>query len=197
MPCNPAYARLLREPATGEMLLHYTRTSMDGDHSRTFLYHLVPRHNLLINGDLWMCTSEAWWRFPIGNTNLVVYRLPRQSADDGCFLATNCGAPSCTPGQSVYQDVPLAGVRARRLAFGGVLASEGGPATVTVALFQLSAEGAVLTNSALAVSLGGSTYQPARQEVVLLPNAATLRFQLYLQDPATLHADRMFIEVLD
>jgi hypothetical protein len=197
LPCNPAYARLVRDPATGETLLHYTRESMDASYAGIYLYRLVRSPNLLVNGDLWMCTGQAWQIFPLGNTNLAVYRLPRQSVDDNCYLATNCGAPSCTPGQSVYQDVDLGGPAPARVAFGGRFASEGGPATVNVVLFQLAADSSIVTQETQVVTLADDTYVSARREVTIAAGAARLRFQIYLQDPPTIRADQMFVDVLE
>lgn len=191
-PCNPAYGKLFKDPASGTTYLHYTRLSTDPAHDGIFLLRLVPRDNLLDNGDLWKCSPESWKAFPGGPTNLVVYRLPNNASDANCYLATNCGAASCAPGQSVYQDVPVSGLGGTKVAYGGKFAVEATSGSIEIALFELGADSAIVAQHSFPVT-PTSAYATASGEATLDAKTATLRFQIYLKSPETFRADEMFI----
>jgi len=193
-PCNPAYAKLFKDADTGKTYLHYSRLSADPSEYGIFLLELVPSANLLDNADLWKCAPESWSVFPLGPTNLVVYRYPTLSSDENCYLETNCGAASCQSGQSVYQDVsaaPLAGKKAR---FGGKFrTATGEDGQLDVVVHELDGAGAILQTHVLPVT-AGIDYEASSQEIDVLPGAVTLRYQLYLNTPQTFRADEMFLE---
>lgn len=197
LPCNVQYAGIVRDPLDGAYYLHYTRRSLDRAGSGIFLYRLVRDGNLLRNGDLWECDANGWTRFPVGPTNLVVYRHPNDASDFNCYLATNCGtnpAP-CEPGQSVFQDVSVTALDLHRLAFGGKFAHDPWTpdGTITVAALQLDAAYAILS-SAERTLITTASWQEVRGEFDLDPRTAVLRFQLYLDNPATTYkADEMYL----
>jgi hypothetical protein len=185
------YARIFRDPNTREVFMHYTREDQDPAFAGVRLMRLVFDRNILPNGDLWTCTQGGWGRMG-STTNLVVYRLPQNSSDDNCYLATNCGAASCAPGQSVYEDVALAPGTSGAFRFGGRFMSEGGPSELNMVVFQLDGAGAPLASTEVRVPLG-DTYAASEGTFTLMPGARTLRFQLYLLGAPTLRADEMFI----
>jgi hypothetical protein len=197
LPCNVQYAGIVRDPPTGTYYLHYTRESVDPAGSGILLYQLVPDGNLLRNGDLWECHDVPWTRFPIGPTNLVVYRRPNESSDFNCYLAINCGTSpaACEAGQSVYQDVTVTGLGPRRLAFGGKFSRDPGTpdGTLGVVVHQLDAAWTILASHEIPVT-ATATWQSVRQEFDLDARTVTLRYQLYLRDAATtFKADEMFV----
>jgi hypothetical protein len=196
LPCNVQYAGIVRDPATGITWLHYSRESVDPEHCGIRFYRLVRTANLLRNADLWECGTGGWTVFPLGPTNLVVYRHPNSSSDGNCYLATNCGtspAP-CTAGQGVYQDVTAGGFAGRRFAFGGKFAADATPdGRLNVVVHELDAASAIVATHEIPVA-ATATWQSVRQEFVLDARTAVARFQLYLADSATtFKADEMFL----
>ena len=175
------------DPATGTTYLHYTRLSADPNFDGIFLLRLVPRNNLLENGDLWKCTTESFQVFPEGPTNLVVYRFPNGSSDMNCYLATNCGAEGCTPGQSVYQDVAVSGLGGVQVDYGGKFAVEAASGSLQLVLFELDASSAVVAQHAIAVTARWA-YVEVSGEATLDASTTTLRYQIYLQSPETFRA---------
>jgi len=182
IPCNPAYARLFKDPVTGAIYLHYTRESVDPNYLGIYIYKLELTNNLLQNADFWKCTAENWQKMPIGSTNLAVYRYPNQSSDGNCYLVTNCGAPACQPGQSVYQDVSISDISSRKIAYGGKFATEGGTGNVTLTIHELDRNHALITSHTTPLTIT-SEYQFVQKEVVLTSRAEILRFEVYLESP--------------
>ena len=79
--------------------MHITRESTDPNYSGVYLYRLVPDRNRLVNGDLWTCANDPWLVFPVGPTNLVTYRLPKDltRAPGACWA---CNSPGDARGPS-------------------------------------------------------------------------------------------------
>jgi len=196
LPCNPAYARLFRNPETNTIYLHYSRGSTDNNYDGIYFYQLVPSNNLLQNGDLWKCNSENWQKFPIGPTNLVVYRYPNFSSDGGCYLATNCGASSCQVGQSIYQDINVSNISSKNVAYGGQFATDSGTGVLNLAIFELDANFAIITSHGTTLN-PTPTYQSVEKNLVLNDQTKTVRFQLYLNSSHTFKADEMFFETVE
>lgn len=193
--CNTSYARLFQDPQTGATYLRFTRESADTAHSGSFLYRLVKSRNLLGNGDLWKCNTEGFSTFPVPGrtTNLVVYRDPARSSDEGCYLATNCGGSSCAGGQSVLQDVRVAGLGLRRVTFGGKFRAEAGAHPLNLVVFQLDASGRVIGSPASVSATVATSYQAVAGALDVAPTAQTLRYQVYLGGPSTLFADELYL----
>lgn len=128
MPCSLAYANLFRDPLTQNIYLMYGRSSYNNDFDGIYFYQLVPKNNLLQNGDLWKCDSENWLQISPGKntTSLTIERIPNKSSDYNCYLAANCGASSCEAGQSVYQDVDISSLSPRNISYGGKFAVDSG-----------------------------------------------------------------------
>lgn len=194
--CNPAYARLFKDPETNIIYLHYTRESMDNNYSGIYIFQLVPSSNLLQNGDLWKCNSENWQKFPIGPTNLVVYRYPNFSSDGGCYLAANCGSTSCQAGQSIYQDINVSSIPSRNISYGGKFATDSGTGTLNLVVFELDKNFAII-NSHRTTLNPIPEYQSVRKDLTLSSQTKTVRFQLYLDSPHTFKADEMFFETVE
>jgi hypothetical protein len=192
--CNPAYARLLRD-GSGTVWMHYTRESIDPNFDGIYLHQLVHDDNLLDNGDLWKCNGEGWQQFPLGPTNLAVYRYPNSSSDGNCYLATNCGQAACQPGQSIFQDVPVSGVGGKALSFGGMFSTESGGGKMDMVVFELDAQSAIVATHTVHVTANAGGYAPSSGSATLDARTARLRYQLYLGDPATFRADEMYLTI--
>lgn len=191
--CNPAYSRLFRDPS-GTVWLHTTRESVDPRYAGIYLYRLVADDSLLDNGDLWKCDGEGWQKFPLGPTNLAVYRDPNGSSDGNCYLATNCGQSTCQAGQSIYQDVKVSGVGGKALSFGGMFATDSGTGSFDLAVLELDAQSNIVATHIVHVT-AGTTYAPAAGSGTLDAKTATLRYQIYLDDPLTFRCDEMHLSV--
>jgi len=194
--CNPAYARIFKDPLTQRIYLHYTRESLDPNYSGIYFYELLPTSNLLQNGDLWKCRAENWERLPLGPTNIVAYRYPNLSSDGGCYLATNCGASTCQPGQSVYQDIDVSNIPSRNVSYGGKFATDSGTGILNLVIFELD-ENSTIINSHRTTLNPTLTYQSLKKNLVLGSQTKTIRFQLYLDSPHTFKADEMFFETVE
>jgi hypothetical protein len=194
LACNPAYARMFHD-TDGSVYLHVTRESLDPNYSGIFLYRLVRSASLLDNGDLWKCNSDGWNVFPSGPTNMAVYRLPNNSSDEGCYLATNCGQGTCQAGQSLYQDVPVANVGGQTLSYGGKFATDSGAGGLDLAVLELDPSYNIVAShtthvdatTAWAGSSGAGTLHAATTK---------LRYQIYLKDAVTFRADEMYLEIV-
>jgi hypothetical protein len=190
-PCNPAYGRLFKDDMTGKTYMHYSRIEkLFG----ILLYELVPNLNQLDNGDLWKCDSTSFKKFSLGPTNLAVYRNPSEATDGNCYLQTNCGAGECQEGQSIYQDAPAAAAHGQHVHYGGKFASFSGDAPLTLALFELDANGAILVGHSTNVT-AGPEYKEFDAEADLGTDYATLRYQIYLKSPLTYSADEMYVDL--
>ncbi|GAC1393314.1 MAG: hypothetical protein NVSMB47_00390 [Polyangiales bacterium] len=189
--CNPAYGDLFKDGA--EVWMHQTRESVDPAFSGMFWYRLEKSANRLKNGDLWECTDDGWKKFPLGPTNVVVYRQPNGSSDENCYLATNCGAASCLAGQGVYQDVPFAGMGGKTVDFGARTMAEGTDGAARLVVHELDAKGGIVATHAIDAAVTGA-YGEVRARFVADAAAVTARFQVYLSGPATLRVDEAFLE---
>lgn len=202
-PCNVQYGQIFRDESAATIYMKFGReTSTDYNNSGTFLYRLVKSTNLLKNGDLWMADTSNWQRLPAGGTtpNYTVYRWPNLSSDGNQFLATNCAASgsACVPGSSFFQDVSAAGYAGRSVIYGGKFATAAGNGgSPTLALFQLDANGAVLTSNSLPLPVSGTTYASFKSPSIrILDGTRTLRYQFYHAVPGvTYFAGGMFLDL--
>ncbi len=190
--CNPAYARMVRDAATGTTFMHVTRESLDPAYSGIYLYRLESSANLLVNGDLWKCSAAPWERTGTDATNLAVYRNATGSTDGNCYLATNCGKASCQPDQSVYQDVEVKDIGGREIEFGGKFAIEGVSGPLTLTLHELAATGEVVATHVLPIR-ASSTYARFATSATADAKTSKLRYQVYLRSPETFRADEMWV----
>jgi hypothetical protein len=170
----------------------YPLETVDPAHAGIHLYQLVPSANLLANADLWTCQAAPWTKFPLGPTNLAVYRHPNDASDANCYLATNCGAPACQAGQSIYQDVAAASVAGKSVAFGGAFAVDGGQGTFDLALLALDAGAQIVGQSTVHVT-ATTAYAPFAGTLAVPAGAVTLRYQMYLGSTETFRADEMYV----
>lgn len=196
--CNVQYPQLFVD-ASGETFLKYYHLSSDDSIAGTYLFKLKRSYNALVNADLWMGDERAWRRLPEGASNLLVFRALRESLDGTPFMATNCGtnpAP-CAAGQSVYQDVDLAGRTASRFEFGGKFSTQGGGGVLTLAVWQLDAGYQPLHVDTVPAPAGVGAYQSsASGSYTIRPNARYLRYQFYLdRSDVTYLADDMYLNL--
>jgi len=191
LPCNIQYAKLFRDD--GVTWMHVTRESLDPAQSGIYFYRLEPTANRLRNGDLWMCTTDGWSALPVGPTNLVAYRFPGGSTDANCYLATNCGQPTCAAGQSVYQDADVSDLNGTTVAFGGKFMAEGGSGSIDLVVHELDAASNILATHTETIGLGDA-YAPVEGQFTTAPGAVTARFQIYLVTALTVRADEMYLQ---
>ena len=196
-PCSVDYGQLFRDPLDNTIYFKHFRISGDPNVQKAYLYKLVKSANALKNGDLWMGGIDYWARFPIGPTNLTVYRHPGGSSDGNQYLATNCGTnvTTCQPGQSIYQDVNAAGMAGQWLTFGGKFATDAGAGSLDLVVHQLNSGFQIIRADTVRVN-ADPVYRPSQSgSIPILPGAAVLRYQPYLLSPATFRADEMFLNV--
>jgi hypothetical protein len=193
--CNVLYPTLFRDPSTGSWYLMHGRATTDPANDGLYIYRLVRNTNLLENGDFARGNTWGWTYLPVGVTNVDLPRLPNGSPDGTSYLAFNCGAPTCAPDTSVFQDVPInPGLAGRRVDYGGTLRTDGGEGTVTMAVHQLDAAGALIHTNAANLRIGpGFADHVATGRV--LPGARRLRYQLYPKTSQTFAADNLFLRV--
>lgn len=197
--CGVAYGQLFKDPLDGATYLKHARTSNDPAVNQTYLYKLTKSSNVLKNGDLWMANTSYWQRYPIGDTNLVVYRDPQNASDGNQYMATNCGAAPnpCIGGQGFYQDVDIAGKSGYKLTFGGKFSTDStNTGTLDLVVHQLDASMNILRNDIVRVNAGPTYQQTTSNPIQILAGTRTLRYQTYLvTSTATFRADEMFVNV--
>lgn len=198
LACNPAYAGIMKDTTTGKYYLHYTRESFDLTHAGgIMIFELVPTKNLLQNSNAWTCTTDNWHTISPSNSNTIlsVQRETEKSSDDNCYFQLSCGASTCTPGQSLYQDVSIAGKGITNVSIGGKIMNEGA-GTATITLFELDSNGNPLANQPPhTIPVAATTsYQSFASTATLSPATHTLRFQVYLNSPQTFRLDELFVE---
>lgn len=195
-PCNAAYGQLFVDPVSaGTYFKHYRHTEITNA-AATYLYRLDWNRNLLKNGDFWMATQYGWKKFPIGSTNVAVYRDPVNSTDGNQYLATNCGTypMPCQSGQSIYQDVPIANRYGNWITAGGKFSTQSGAGVINMAVHQLGTADQVLHTTAVRVD-ANTSYQAIQAEPeMVLVGTEKIRYQLYLQTPETFRTDELFVD---
>lgn len=197
-PCNVQYPQLFSDQAGNTYLKHY-RASSRADSRGTYLYRLVPSHNVLVNGDLWMGQATGWTRLPASPANLTAYRWPNWSSDGGPFLATNCGTGSapCSAGQSVYQDVNVVARRGKYYDFGGKFSTHSGSGVLSLAVWQLDANFNTVQVNSVPVQATANSYTAAiSSRYVIQPATKYLRYQFYFNSNLiTYYADEMYLNI--
>lgn len=196
-PCNLQYAGIFQDPTSKHWYLHVTRVASGGDVFGIYIYRVESNRNLLDNGDLWKCTTDSWSRLPeSGPTNYLTYRRPDLSIDGTCFLATNCGQSPCQGSQSVYQDLPVTHGVGTAMRFGGTFRTESGDGNVVMVVHQLNSESVSVQSTQVSVDVTES-YHPAEGSFGIHPDAAFLRFEIYLGSTHTFWVDDMFVAPVD
>ncbi|MFK4761498.1 hypothetical protein ACI3KS_11235 [Microbacterium sp. ZW T5_45] len=192
-PCNVQYTSLFKDPVTGYIWLAYGRNShVDQNTDALYWFRLEKTGNLLVNSDFWRSDTVGFQRLGTG-TNWAVYRLPGNSYDGTPYLAMNCGG-TCGTSNSLLQDVAVS--TAGKSAFHASLRSmrESGSGSLTLAVWQLDASGAPLTNDTLAIT-PGSSWSLSDLDGVLLSSTATLRYEIYLHGDATFRFDELGLTI--
>jgi hypothetical protein len=209
--CNPAYARLFRDPATHEVHLVYTRAvrqpggpdaPLDPARSGLFVYTL--RWNLLDGGGP---ASATGWTVVAATANspahLVARRDSFRAADGNGYVLFNCGkgdadpSVACGAAKAIYRDVPIGRDPPPRVSFGAQAASlDGRKGRVTVVVGQLDAGGRWLKTDAVPADVEGAGYTSvASPPVDLVPGAARLRFVVWANGLAfPVQVDEPYIE---
>ncbi|MGI9023012.1 MAG: hypothetical protein ACR2HV_07255, partial [Acidimicrobiales bacterium] len=208
--CDPSYPRLVKDPATGETHLVYSRVvKMPGvpdappDPTRSGLYVHTLRWNLLDKARPDAPSSP--WRVisagadPPPPSPLAARRDTYRAPDGNGYLVFNCdGAmPSCGRSKAIFQDqflddddVPRSGGRSgprsrpamTKYVFGGKAAAlDGEGGSAQFLVGQLSATGQWLQTDAVTVDVGGSDYTSVMSTpVTLLPDTAWLRYMVWV-----------------
>jgi hypothetical protein len=185
--CNVLYPHLVRDENSGVTYVVHGRRSDDPEKDAIYVYRLAWEHDLLANGDF-ARGDAAGWETPSPATQRSVRRVPDESPDGTPYLAVNCGGQPCE-GQTLRQDIRTDGSRGgEEVAFGGTFAD----APLTVRLWQLDAGGKAVTHTDVAVPAGAGEHA-VRATATIDDRARTLRYELYLQDAATVRADRLFV----
>jgi hypothetical protein len=193
--CNVLYPTLFHDQATRSWYLMHGRATTDPAHHGIYIYRLVRDTSLLENGDFASGDTTEWTYLPAGVTKVDSPRLPNGSPDGTPYLTFNCGAPVCAADASVFQDVPInAGFVGRRFEYGGTLRSGGGEGTLTMAVHQLDAAGAVVHSDAATQRIGPGFGDHTAAGTVR-PGARRLRYQLYPKSSPTFVADNLFLRV--
>jgi hypothetical protein len=193
--CNVLYPTLFRDTTTGAWYLMHGRATIDPANDGLYIYRLVRNTNLLENGDFARGDTWGWTYLPAGVTNVALPRLPNGSPDGTPYLAFNCGALTCAPDASVFQDVPInPGLDGRRFEYGGTLRAEGSEGTLTMAVHQLDAAGAVIHTNAVNLGIGPG-FGDHRATGRLLPGVRRLRYQLYPKTSQTFAADNLLLHL--
>lgn len=191
--CNVLYPGLFTDPETEVTYLMHGRVASDPARDGIYLHRLEWDENLLRNGDLRTAESAPWLAFPGTTTQLVAERSTPTSLDGTPDLAFNCGAPTCSPEASVYQDVEVpARLHGREVDFGGAFRGDAEPGRLELTLFELGADGAVVRETAVPVS-ASIDYAAVRRTVELDPRTRRLRLQVFPRSPGTLRADDLFV----
>ncbi|MFN8524941.1 MAG: hypothetical protein U0821_17745 [Chloroflexota bacterium] len=200
-PCSVGYSRLFEDPTTSETYLHRTRVSPTASVNGIHLFKLVPKTNVLRNGDLWRCDADGWSTTgPPGAppVNVTAPRDPAHSTDNGCAMVVTCPAGGCLPGHAVFQvTAPGTALRSGRAEFGGRVASEGGSTTVRVRLTQLDAGGTSIADAAEAEAAPGSTFELIRGSAIINPDATALRFEILVTGSGGVRLDELFAGAAD
>jgi hypothetical protein len=193
--CNIPYPSLFQDPADDAWYLMHGRMGTDPAHNALYVYRLVPDHSLLVNGDFASGDTRGWSRLAGVSTNVAAPRTPNASPDGTSYLAFNCGASPCPPGQSLYQDVAVEELHeGEAIRFGGEFRSESGSGSLEVALHQLDANGGLIRTDELPVSATGN-YTPVQQSGAVQAGTRKLRFEIYAVTPETFGADNLFLSV--
>jgi hypothetical protein len=146
--------------------------------------------NRLVNGDFGTGTITGWARLGMSQDGKMTnWSLLKEGG--GTYLATNCGGP-CSPGQSIYQDVPLSGLSGR-FRFGGKLQTEAGTGAAELVVFQRDDRAAIIERDALPLMVGPAAARVVSGEFTVRPGVTQLRFQFYLNAPNTFRLDDLWL----
>ncbi len=217
--CDPSYPRLLRDPATGETNLVYSRIirtpggpEAPPDVTRSGLYVYTLHWNLLQRAhptsDGSAPEPSAPWRVIPAGANpptpapVGARRDGYRSPDGNGYLVFNCdsGAHSCGPSKAIYQDRYVgAGTDPpmRSYVFGGKAAAlDGETGTARFLVGQLDDAGRWLQTDAVDAAIAGSDYTSVvSQPVALRPDTAWLRFMVWVNgEKFTAAAGELFVE---
>ena len=191
--CNPAYAGIFFDKPSQKYYLHFTRNSDDSNFGGIYIFELNLSSNLLKNANLWKCTTENWSSIsPNGSTTVMnVLRDPNQSSDANCLMSVSCGGSSCQPGQSVYQDVTLSQPTSK-IRYGGKFSSNQGNGGISLSLFEFDKNNAVIKQTHSAYTIN-SAYATKENTINVGRQTKKLRFQVYINSPATFKLDEMYL----
>ena len=202
LPCNLQYAQIFKDNTTNTFYLRYYRSENNWANRGTYFFRLKKSSNILKNADLWMANGSNWTRLPASPANLAVYRYASLSPDGTPILATNCGASTCAPGQSIYQDVDVTAYRGRSYSFGGKFSTSGGSGSLNLVVWQLDAAYNVLQNNVIPLTASSGSFTDTTSNAGMSPplvisnQAKFLRYQFYLGSPSVTYlADNMFLNI--
>lgn len=202
--CNTGYAGIFFDKPSQKYYLHFTRNSNDPDYSGIYIFELnlsskpvknanLLSSNLLNNANLRKCTTENWSSIsPKGSSTVMdVLRDPEQSLDANCMMSVSCGASTCLPGQSIYQDVTLSKPLSK-IRYGGKFASNQNNGEITLSIFEFDQNNTVI-KQAHSPYLVGNHYTTKENTVNISSQTKKLRFQVYINSPAIFKFDEMYL----
>ncbi|MCK5798613.1 MAG: hypothetical protein KAI47_15580, partial [Deltaproteobacteria bacterium] len=174
--CNIQYTGFFQDDVTRQWYFYAARETVKTKPVLIYLYKLNRLDDQLDNGNLWKCTTEAWSR--LGTPSFAVYRDPVRSADYNCFMEFNCGSDGCV-GDSIYQDVPAAGLQGKRMQFGADFSHASGAGRADLVVHELGSAGQIVQSTGIQANLS-KNYQSFSDSFVMRPETKTLRFEIYL-----------------
>jgi hypothetical protein len=145
-------------------------------------------------------TQGAQTNWSLRNSTLPLdYHFHQPQGEGVRYLAINCGG-DCTPGQRIYQDVPLSSwTTSGPYTVAATVRTESGSGTLEIGVEQLDRSGKVLASGHIEGQTAdhndrkagtdsevlSSTYVAGDVPVNIAPGAATLRFYIAPRSPAT------------
>lgn len=147
--------------------------------------------NLLGDGDFGANVGNTWGRLGASVEGSVTNLSVVDDGAGGTEAATNC-AGTCSPGQSLYQDVPRNGLTGT-YRFGGSFHADGGSGAIEVVVFQRDATATIVSRDAMTVTVTAAAQRVISPPFTLDSRAVQLRFSIYLNTPRTVYADDLWV----
>lgn len=191
--CNIQYASIVQDPTDNAIYMIYGRRSADPEYDGIYWYRLEKSSNLLENANFWRADTHFWNRLGTG-TNWHAKRLPNLSVDGTPFLATNCGG-TCSPTNSIFQDVSIAGGTSGQLHFGGKYRSVGTTGSLELVIRQMDNSHTILQTDIVPVTTL-SSWSAVADTVPLLAATRIIRYEFYLRSSNTeFYADDLYLHI--
>lgn len=147
--------------------------------------------NLAQNGDFGRNDVTGWNRMGTSKEGAMTNWSLLKDGSGGIYLATNCGG-TCTPGQSIYQDIPR-GSLGGRFRFGAKIQTDNGNGTGELVVFQRDGQAGIVERDAIPVAPGPAAERFVSPEFTVQPGTVQLRVQFYLSSSHTFRLDDVWI----
>ena len=147
--------------------------------------------NRVINGDFGNTSLGSFNRLGMSQggapTNWSALKDPTGST----YLATNC-AGTCTPGQSIYQDIPLGNLTGK-FRFGGRFQTDSGTGAAELVVFQRDAQAKVIERDSIPLVITPTAARAVSVDFTVQQSVTELRYQFYLNAPNTFRLDDLWL----